>query len=154
MKKLILVEADIDTTERGEEELARAITMDYDDVTIAHVVESPPALSPATRQAALAALKIVEDLSDGDGHIATVEEWAIEELGEGFLEKLRNAVEEMAGNAGGEDDESFLVVLDGMIEATEEFIADDGLRADDERIHDLSALLRTREVYEAHHGDG
>jgi hypothetical protein len=41
----------------------------------------------------------------------------------------------------------FLVELDGMIEATEEFIADDGLRADDERVHDLSALLRTRALY-------
>lgn len=41
----------------------------------------------------------------------------------------------------------FLVELDGMIESTEEFIADDGLRTDDERIHDLSALLRVRELY-------
>lgn len=43
--------------------------------------------------------------------------------------------------------DSFLVELDGMIESTEEFIADDGLRADDSRIHDLSALLRVRELY-------
>lgn len=45
-----------------------------------------------------------------------------------------------------------LVALDGMREATEEFIADDGLDADPERVHDLSALLRVREVYEAHYG--
>lgn len=43
---------------------------------------------------------------------------------------------------------TFLETLDGMIESTEEFIGDDGLRADDERIHDLSALLRVRQVYE------
>jgi hypothetical protein len=42
----------------------------------------------------------------------------------------------------------FLIELDGMIEATEEFIRDDGLNADDERIHDLSALLRVRKLYE------
>jgi len=41
----------------------------------------------------------------------------------------------------------FLVVLDGMIEATEEFIADDGLRADDSRIADLAALLHVRELF-------
>jgi hypothetical protein len=37
--------------------------------------------------------------------------------------------------------------LDGMIESTEEFIRDDGLRADDVRIHDLSALLRVRDLW-------
>jgi hypothetical protein len=42
---------------------------------------------------------------------------------------------------------SFLTMLDGMVEATEEFIGDDGLRADDGRIHDLSALLRVRDLY-------
>jgi hypothetical protein len=41
----------------------------------------------------------------------------------------------------------FLVDLDSMIEATEEFIADDGLRADDTRIHDLAALLHVRDLY-------
>ncbi len=40
-----------------------------------------------------------------------------------------------------------LVELDGMIEATEEFIRDDGLRSDDARIHDLSALLHVRLLY-------
>ena len=46
-----------------------------------------------------------------------------------------------------EDRDDFLVELDGMIEATQEFIADDGLRADDSRIHDLSALLHVRKLY-------
>lgn len=45
------------------------------------------------------------------------------------------------------DPDNFLVELDGMIESTEEFIGDDGLRADDERIHDLSALLRVRDLW-------
>lgn len=49
---------------------------------------------------------------------------------------------------------AFLEVLDGMVEATEEFIRDDGLRADDTRIHDLAALLRARDVFEAMHGSG
>lgn len=40
-----------------------------------------------------------------------------------------------------------LTELDGMIEATEEFIRDDGLMADEERIHDLSALLRVHDLY-------
>jgi hypothetical protein len=44
--------------------------------------------------------------------------------------------------------ERFIQELDGMIESTEEFIGDDGLRADDERIHDLSALVRVRDLYE------
>lgn len=44
-------------------------------------------------------------------------------------------------------DNAFLIEIDGMIESTEEFIADDGLRADDSRIHDLSALIRVRELY-------
>lgn len=43
--------------------------------------------------------------------------------------------------------DSFLVELDGMIESTEEFIADDGLRADDTRIHDLAALLHVHDLY-------
>jgi hypothetical protein len=43
--------------------------------------------------------------------------------------------------------DNFLVELDGMIEATEEFIGDDGLRADDTRIHDLAALLHVRDLY-------
>lgn len=38
--------------------------------------------------------------------------------------------------------------LDLMREATEEFIADDGLQADAERVHDLSALLRVRDLYD------
>ena len=41
----------------------------------------------------------------------------------------------------------FLEAIDTMIESTEEFIGDDGLSADVERIHDLSALLRVRELY-------
>jgi hypothetical protein len=41
----------------------------------------------------------------------------------------------------------FLTELDGMIEATEEFIQDDGLRADDSRIGDLAALIRVRELF-------
>lgn len=44
--------------------------------------------------------------------------------------------------------------LDGMIESTEEFIGDDGLRADDERIHDLSALIRVRELFESTFAEG
>lgn len=40
-----------------------------------------------------------------------------------------------------------LLNIDSMIESTEEFIADDGLRADDQRVHDLSALLRVRHLY-------
>jgi hypothetical protein len=43
--------------------------------------------------------------------------------------------------------DNFLVELDGMIEATEEFIRDDGLRADDTRIHDLAALIHVRNLY-------
>jgi hypothetical protein len=45
----------------------------------------------------------------------------------------------------------FLAQLNEMIESTEEFIADDGLRADDQRVHDLSALLTVRELYTALH---
>jgi hypothetical protein len=43
----------------------------------------------------------------------------------------------------------FLVEMDNMIESTEEFIADDGLRADDSRIHDLAALIHVRELWES-----
>jgi hypothetical protein len=43
--------------------------------------------------------------------------------------------------------DDFLIELDGMIESTEEFIADDGLRADDTRIHDLAALLHVRDLW-------
>jgi len=45
------------------------------------------------------------------------------------------------------DEDVFLETLDLMIESTEEFIGDDGLRADDSRIHDLSALLHVRELF-------
>jgi hypothetical protein len=41
------------------------------------------------------------------------------------------------------------VEMDNMIESTEEFIADDGLRADDSRIHDLAALIHVRELWES-----
>ena len=44
-------------------------------------------------------------------------------------------------------EDNFLVELDGMIEATEEFIRDDGLNADVQRIHDLSALWHVREIW-------
>jgi len=43
--------------------------------------------------------------------------------------------------------ERILQEIDGMIESTEEFIKDDGLMADEHRIHDLSALLRVRDLY-------
>jgi hypothetical protein len=43
--------------------------------------------------------------------------------------------------------DTFVTELDNMIEATEEFIGDDGLRADDSRIHDLAALLHVRDLY-------
>lgn len=43
--------------------------------------------------------------------------------------------------------DKFLEELDGMIESTEEFIGDDGLRADDSRIHDLAALLHVRTLW-------
>lgn len=40
-----------------------------------------------------------------------------------------------------------LTAVDDMIESTEEFIRDDGLRADEQRVHDLSALLRVRHLW-------
>ena len=43
-----------------------------------------------------------------------------------------------------------LVEIDGMIESTEEFIRDDGLMADEGRIHDLSAALHVRDLYLNH----
>jgi hypothetical protein len=45
------------------------------------------------------------------------------------------------------EDTDFLIEIDGMIEATEEFIRDDGLRADDQRIFDLACLIRVRDLY-------
>lgn len=46
--------------------------------------------------------------------------------------------------------DEFLVELDGMIESTREFIADDGLGTEECRIHDLSALLYVRNLYTEH----
>jgi hypothetical protein len=37
--------------------------------------------------------------------------------------------------------------LDGMIDATLEFILEDYIMADEERVHDLSALLRVRQLW-------
>jgi hypothetical protein len=44
----------------------------------------------------------------------------------------------------------FLVELDGMIESTHEFIADDRPGTEECRIHDLSALLYVRNLYTEH----
>jgi hypothetical protein len=54
------------------------------------------------------------------------------------------------GEANVKTSDVFLTEIDGMIESTEEFIADDGLRADDQRIHDLSALIAVRDLYAEH----
>jgi hypothetical protein len=45
------------------------------------------------------------------------------------------------------DDDVFLETLDGMIESTEEFIRDDGLNADDQRIIDLAACIQVRKLF-------
>jgi hypothetical protein len=44
--------------------------------------------------------------------------------------------------------EGFEQHLDGMIESTLEFILDDGVMEDTSRIHDLSALLRVKDLWD------
>jgi hypothetical protein len=70
----------------------------------------------------------------------------------GFTADEMNAMRDEARRQRLEEHQSFLTVLDGMIESTEEFICDDGLRADDHRIADLAALLHVRQVYSNHFG--
>jgi hypothetical protein len=41
----------------------------------------------------------------------------------------------------------FLLILDGMIESTVEFIADDGLMTDERRIEDLAACIHVRDLF-------
>lgn len=99
-------------------------------------------------------LELATEYGNGDGEISSVALHLQENLGDWFedVHALQRAPLRELGGTLDDDHEAFLRTLDGMIESTEEFIRDDGLRVEDSRIHDLSALLRTREVFEAHHG--